>query len=200
MDIWEARISCLGSTEKRLFITVWNALMDVLRCFGWICWRACLGRGDRACPCEAPVELSHKRPRGVQSFEGGDSFFAQVHRRVLLAASRHSDNVGEVSKVREPLHGEFESFTPHRRWARHLPVIAAVHTLVERFDIEPFSDFLAKWANFRELVLFCIDAKFCNKIFVGKLLTRSKRFTCFCTVQTSVFQQKIFSIFLYFQH
>ena len=58
----------------------------------------------RACPCEAPIELSHKRSRGIQSFEGGDSFFAQVHRRVLLAASRHSDNVGEVSKVREPLH------------------------------------------------------------------------------------------------
>ena len=40
-------------------------------------------------------------------------------------------------------------------------------TLVERFDIEPYSDFSAKLSNFRGLVLFCIDAKFCNKIFVG---------------------------------
>ena len=35
-----------------------------------------------------------------------------------------------------------------------------VRTLVERFDIEPFPDFSAKWANFTGLVLFCIDAKF----------------------------------------
>ena len=34
--------------------------------------------------------------------------------------------------------------------------------LVERFDIEPYSDFSTKWANFIGLVLFCIDAKFCN--------------------------------------
>ena len=61
--------------------------------------------------------------------------------------------------------------------------------LVERFDIEPFSDFSAKWANFRGHVLFCIDAKFARKywIFVGKFLTRSARFTCFCTAQTSIF-------------
>ena len=63
--------------------------------------------------------------------------------------------------------------------------------LVEWFDIEPYSHFSAKWANFRGLVLSCIDAKFSNKIFVGKLLTRSTRFACFCTAQTSIFQ-KIF--------
>ena len=71
--------------------------------------------------------------------------------------------------------------------------------LVERFDIEPYSDFSAKWSNFIGLVLSCIDAKFCKKIFVGKLLTRSTRFTCFCTAQTSIFQQnfvKLFRIFL----
>ena len=37
-----------------------------------------------------------------------------------------------------------------------------------------------------------------NKIFVGKLLTRSTRFTCFCTAQTSIFQKlfvKNFRIF-----
>ena len=73
-----------------------------------------------------------------------------------------------------------------------------VTPLVERFDVEPFSDFSAKWANFIGLVLCCIDAKFCNKIFVGKLLTRSTRFTCFCTAQTSIFQKifvKFFRIF-----
>ena len=70
-------------------------------------------------------------------------------------------------------------------------------TLVEGFDIEPFSDFSAKWANFVGLVLFCIDAKFFKKIFVGKLLTRSTGFTCFCTAQTSIFQ-KIFVKFLAF--
>ena len=42
-----------------------------------------------------------------------------------------------------------------------------VCSLVERFDIEPHSDFSAKLSNFRGLVLFCIDAKFCKKIFVG---------------------------------
>ena len=75
---------------------------------------------------------------------------------------------------------------------------AFVLSLVERFDIEPFPDFSAKSANFTELVLFCIDAKFCKKIFVGKLLTRSTRFTCFCTAQTSIFQKffvKLFRIF-----
>ena len=50
-----------------------------------------------------------------------------------------------------------------------------VLALVERFDIEPFSDFSAKSANFIGLVLFRTDAKFCKKIFVGKLLTRSTR-------------------------
>ena len=34
--------------------------------------------------------------------------------------------------------------------------------LVERFDIEPYSDFSAKLSNFRGLVLLCIDAKFCR--------------------------------------
>ena len=51
--------------------------------------------------------------------------------------------------------------------------------------------FSAKWANFRGLVLFCIDAKFCKIIFVGKLLTRSTRCACFCTAQAPIFQ-KIF--------
>ena len=63
--------------------------------------------------------------------------------------------------------------------------------LVERFDIEANLDFSVKLSKFRGLVLFCIGAKLCKKIFVGKLLTRSTRCTCFCTAQTSIFQ-KIF--------
>ena len=41
--------------------------------------------------------------------------------------------------------------------------------------------------NFKRLVHGCVEAKFCKKIFVGKLLTRSTRFACFCTAQTSIF-------------
>ena len=37
-------------------------------------------------------------------------------------------------------------------------------------------------SNFKRLVLGCIDADFCNQILVGKLLTRSTRFACFCTL------------------
>ena len=43
-----------------------------------------------------------------------------------------------------------------------LAAAKAVADLLERFDIEPFSDFSAKMANFIGLVLFCIDAKFCK--------------------------------------
>ena len=73
-----------------------------------------------------------------------------------------------------------------------------VRPLVERFDVEPFSDFSAKWANFIGLALFCIDAKFWKKIFDGKLLTKSTRFTCFCTAQTSIFQKNYVKLFPHF--
>ena len=79
-------------------------------------------------------------------------------------------------------------------------IVVSVLALVERFDIEPYSDFSAKLSNFRELILVCIDAKFCKKIFVGKLLTRSTRFTCFCTAQTSIFQQNFVKLFRIFRH
>ena len=68
----------------------------------------------------------------------------------------------------------------------------------EWFDIEFYSDFSSKWSNFIRLVLCCIDAKFCKKIFVGKLLTRSTRFTCFCTAQTSIFQKMFVNFFRIF--
>ena len=76
-----------------------------------------------------------------------------------------------------------------------------VTCLVERFDIESDSDFSAKWSNFIGLVLFCIDAKFCKEVFVGKLLTRSTRCTstCFCTAQTSIFQKMFVKPFRIFQ-
>ena len=76
---------------------------------------------------------------------------------------------------------------------------SGIWTLVERFDIEPFPYFSAKGANFIGLVLFCIDAKFYKKIFVGKLLTRSTRFTCFCTAHTSIFQKNIVKFFRIFR-
>ena len=44
-------------------------------------------------------------------------------------------------------------------------------------------------ANFRELVLGCIEAKRRNHIPVGKLLTRSVNFTFLCTSPTSKIQQ-----------
>ena len=90
--------------------------------------------------------------------------------------------------------------TPAGRSTRSQPVRHSLScwTLVERFGIEPYSDFSSKWSNCVRLVLCCIDVKFCKKIFVGKLLTRSTRFTCFCTAQTSIFQKifvKLFRIF-----
>ena len=45
----------------------------------------------------------------------------------------------------------------------------------ERFDTEPYSGFSAKWSNFVGLVLFCIDAKFSNKIFVGIAICFEKK-------------------------
>ena len=94
-----------------------------------------------------------------------------------------------------PDRGDVVSDTCHDRPSRiHVeskpgPGLVDASTLVERFDIERFPDFSARWANFLGLVLFCIDAKFCKKICVGKLVTRSTRFTCFCTAQTSIFQK-----------
>ena len=38
--------------------------------------------------------------------------------------------------------------------------------LVERFDIESYSDFSAKSSNFRGLVLRCIKADFCDQILI----------------------------------
>ena len=51
-------------------------------------------------------------------------------------------------------------------------------------------------------LVFCVplssDGAFWRRPGVGKLLTRSTRFTCFCTAQTSIFQKmfvKLFRIF-----
>ena len=82
----------------------------------------------------------------------------------------------------------FSSRMRRRRSCRRGSAAGKAAPSVERFDIEPHSDFSAKLPNFTGLIPGCIDAKFCRKIFVGKLLTRSTRFTCFCTAQTSIFQ------------
>ena len=52
--------------------------------------------------------------------------------------------------------------------------------------------------NFERLVLGCIEAKICKQILVGKLLTRSTRFTYFCIAQTSTFQQQLAQNVCYF--
>ena len=58
---------------------------------------------------------------------------------------------------------------------------------------------MKKWIesppNFERLVLGCVEANFCNWILVRKLLTRSTRFTYFCTAQTSIVQQNASSCF-----
>ena len=67
---------------------------------------------------------------------------------------------------------------PERGWgSKAAGQRARALALVERFDIEPYSDFSFKWSNFMRLVLCCIKIKFCNKIFVGKLSPRSTQCT-----------------------
>ena len=67
--------------------------------------------------------------------------------------------------------------------------------LVERFDIEPFSDFTTKWSNFRGLVLGCIDSYDSNQILILQGFSRSTRFAILCTAQISKFQQKFVKLF-----
>ena len=71
--------------------------------------------------------------------------------------------------------------------SKALDEIYKIHMLLHRSDL-----------NFRRLALCCIDDKFCKKIFVGKLLTRSARFTCICTAQTSIFQKFFVNFFSHF--
>ena len=49
--------------------------------------------------------------------------------------------------------------------------------------------------NFERLVLFCIEAKFCNQILIGKHFSRSTRFAILCTAQISKFRLKIVKFF-----
>ena len=58
-----------------------------------------------------------------------------------------------------------------------------------RFDTVSFSDFSAKWSNFRGLVLGCIEAKFCNQILIFQHFSRFTRFAILRTAQISKFQQ-----------
>ena len=50
-----------------------------------------------------------------------------------------------------------------------------------RFDTVSFSDFSAKWSNFRGLVLGCINADFCKQILILEHFSRSTRFPFLCT-------------------
>ena len=58
-------------------------------------------------------------------------------------------------------------------------------TLVQRFDAVKFGIFQRKSSNFRELVLGCINADFCNQIIILQHFSRSKRFTDFWTARNS---------------
>ena len=60
---------------------------------------------------------------------------------------------------------------------------AEVRALVERFDIESYSDFSAKVSNIRGFVLGCINADFCKKILIFQHFSRSTRFAILCTAQ-----------------
>ena len=71
----------------------------------------------------------------------------------------------------------------------------AVQLLVERFDIEPFSDFTTKRSNFGGLVLGCIDSHDSNQIVILQGFARSTRFAILCTAQISKFQQKFVKLF-----
>ena len=78
-------------------------------------------------------------------------------------------------------------FAASLRWALDW----AGDRLVERFDIEPFSDFTTKWSNFRGLVLGCMDSYDSNQILILQGFSRSTRFAILCTAQISKFQQKL---------
>ena len=70
-------------------------------------------------------------------------------------------------------------------------LISSCFSLVERFDIESYSDFSAKSSNFRGLVLRCIKADFCDQILIFQHFARSRRYAILCTAQISKFQQKV---------
>ena len=74
----------------------------------------------------------------------------------VSAASQHSSNAALSMEVQ--MSGEFKAVMSQFE--------GEVSALVERFDIEPYSDFSAKLSNFRGLVLFCIEADFCNQILI----------------------------------
>ena len=70
--------------------------------------------------------------------------------------------------------------------------------LVERFDIESYSDFSAKSSNFRGLVLGCIKADFCDQILIFQHFARSRRYAILCTAQISKLQKKVGKKFVIF--
>ena len=62
--------------------------------------------------------------------------------------------------------------------------------LVERFDAVKFGIFQRKWSNSRELVLFCIEADFCNQILIFKHFSKSTIFAHLRTAPNSKSSQK----------
>ena len=78
--------------------------------------------------------------------------------------------------------------------------------LVQRFDIESYSDVSANSSNFRRLVLFFIEADFASKdsfFSIFRHLQDKSRFANLCTAQISKFQQnfvKLLHIFAQFSN
>ena len=126
-------------------------------------------RRTREHPKEGDAALSSR----MSGYEG----VSAVRRDAVLA-----DRTVEAFSSDEPETGQ-EGHDADRR-------VPAGRPLVERFDIESYSDFSAKSSNFRGLVLRCIKADFCDQILIFQHFARSRRYAILCTAQISKFQQK----------
>ena len=71
-------------------------------------------------------------------------------------------------------------------------------TLVERFDIEPYSDFSAKWSNFIRLALCCIDARFCKNNSLESSWRDLQDLHAFAPFRPQYFRKKSSNFFAFF--
>ena len=180
-----------------------------------ICWRGncawsgfacCLSRKDaekssrrRALLASVtPTEKENKRPSGTMTWRTRYGWTRARVRRSSFGRDSDEEVPSSYAYPFKLLSNAFCTCWTFHFSAGFAPTVVSSSTLVERFDIEPYSDFSIKLSNFIRLVLCCIDATFCKKIFVRKLLTRSTRLTCFCTAQTSIFQKKIVKLLILF--
>ena len=98
-------------------------------------------------------------------------FSSTSERRVPFAAARaqvpsllrEADRADLYHRLQEGGSTEPRVARPNRSPFAPLPAFRN-QSLVERYDAVKFSIFQRKSANFRGLVLFCIEADFCNQI------------------------------------